>query len=545
MGTQARIAGIAACAAALMLAAPASGAGLPGDFDGDGRSDLAVGAPVEDLPSLPGGDQGFLSEVPGTIAGLDPASAVGWSQETAGLRGDGAEVGERFAANLTAGDFNGDGNADLVVGVPSESVRGAEGDGSSAGAVHVIYGSTGGLTTLGDDYITADDAGIAGDGAEQGDLFGQTVAAGDWDGDGRDDIAVAATQESLGAEFVGAITVLYGTPNGVATARSKVFHLSSKGMAGDGAEGQEQWGQQIVAGDWDGDGRDDLAASSTREVLGPDGQQEGAVNVLYGSRKGLTTKGDKSFTQATAGIPSDPEDFDQFGIELAGGDFDGDRADDLAIATREDGSSSFDGTGSVHVLYGGDGGLSASGDELLSKELDGFPSQGGQPADQFGNTLAAGRFDAGRQDELAIGIPGEDVGPPIRAARGVVADAGAVAVMYGSGAGLLSSGPGGTVTFDAELYTQNTPGIEGDGAEPSDQVGVGDFAVGDFDGAGREDLAIGVEREGVGAQSAAGAVHVLYGTLEGLTLDFDQYFTQSDADATSESIDFFGSSLAP
>ncbi len=554
MGVRALIAALTACAAGVP-AAPAAAAGLAGDFNGDGRSDLAIGAPLENIPEAAGADEGVVMVLPGDIAGLDPTDPahLALTQQTAGLAGDGAENGDRFGSALASGDFNGDGRADLVVGVSSEDVRGAEGTGDNAGAFHVIYGSAGGLTPTRDNFITGDEAGLAGDGAEAGDQFASSMAGGDFNGDGRDDLAVGAIDEEVSDdEFAGAVTILYGSPAGLVTARSRFITQDTRGIAGDGAESPDDFGFALAAGDFNRDGRDDLAAGSPGEALGSSGQRHGAVHLLYGSRKGITTKGDRLLTQDTPGIPTPAESLDQFGIALAAGDFDADKADDLAVGTREDGNpmSGFDRVGAVHVLYGATKGPTTKGNELLSKELDGFPIQGGVNGDNFGAALAAGRFDAGKTDDLAIGIPGQEVGSPIRrAASGgpPVTDAGAVAVMHSTNAGLLGRGPGGTVTFDADLLTQDTPDLEaGAGAGANEFFGQDALSVGDFDGAGREDLAIGVSRDTVAGQQAAGAFHVIYGFANGLSLNEDQYFDQADTGlGTVEALDFFGASLAP
>jgi FG-GAP repeat len=129
--------------------------------------------------------------------------------------------------------------------------------------------------------------------------------------------------------------------------------------------------------------------------------------------------------------------------------------------------------------------------------------------------------------DLAIGVPGEDVG-------GII-DAGAVNVLYGGAAGLTGSG--------SQLFTQNSPGV-GSAAEEFD--GFGDALVpGDFNNDGFADLAVGVPGESVGTIVSAGAVNVLYGGAGGLTGSGSQLFTQNSAGVGSaaEEDDFFGDAL--
>ncbi|MBZ0090441.1 MAG: hypothetical protein K8H90_08700, partial [Thermoanaerobaculia bacterium] len=119
---------------------------------------------------------------------------------------------EVFGSALAAGDFDGDGFADLAVGVPDEEVGGDQ----NAGAVHVYYGSVAGLTSVGEQLFDQDSPGIGG-GAEPGDFFGATLAAGDFDLDGFADLAIGASNEDLGdAGDAGAVWVLFGSLAGLA-----------------------------------------------------------------------------------------------------------------------------------------------------------------------------------------------------------------------------------------------------------------------------------------------------------------------------------------
>ncbi len=112
------------------------------------------------------------------------------------------------------------------------------------------------------------------------------------------------------------------------------------------------------------------------------------------------------------------------------------------------------------------------------------------------------------KDDLAIGVVGEDIG--------ALVDAGAVNVLYGSGAGLTATGD--------QLWHQDSPGVLG-GAEGGDSFGDA-LACGDFNGDGFDDLAIGVPLEDIGAIGNAGAVNVLYGSVAGLTASGDQLWHQ-------------------
>ncbi len=117
-----------------------------GDFDGDGYTDLAIGAPREDLAS--GADAGVAHVLYGSADGLTSAGNQLWFQGTSGFQGVLA-ANDNFGAALTTGDFNGDGRADLAIGVPGDTPSAATG----AGAVNVLYGEGTGLTANNVQYI--------------------------------------------------------------------------------------------------------------------------------------------------------------------------------------------------------------------------------------------------------------------------------------------------------------------------------------------------------------------------------------------------------
>jgi hypothetical protein len=153
-----------------------------GDFNNDGWDDLAVGAPGE----APGADpkSGFVFIFAGNISGLSPWSGL----DQSGLGAN--ENDDRFGFALSAGDFNNDGRDDLAVGAPGE----APGADPKSGWVFAFRGSSGGLTAW-----SAFGQGGLGEN-ERDDRFGWAMTAEDFNGDGRDDLAVGAPGESPGSE---------------------------------------------------------------------------------------------------------------------------------------------------------------------------------------------------------------------------------------------------------------------------------------------------------------------------------------------------------
>ena len=197
-----------------------------GDFNGDGFQDLAIGVPGEDVGTVI--DAGGVNVIYGSPTGLTNANDDFWSQNSSGIRGL-SEDGDRFGAAIAIGDFNGDAFDDLAIGVPWEDVGAI----ANAGSVNVIYGSITGLTNVGDDIWDQNRPGINGL-AEADDRFGSALAAGDFNNDGKVDIAIAAE---------GGNPIFHGNGNGGFSLKRELSNKSS---------------QDVAVGDFNNDGRDDV-----------------------------------------------------------------------------------------------------------------------------------------------------------------------------------------------------------------------------------------------------------------------------------------------
>lgn len=448
---------------------------------------------------------------------------------------------------LTAvfGDFNGDGFDDLAVGTPGEDI----GSDVDAGAVNVIYGTSSGLSSSGDQIWHQDSDGIDWR-AEDGDKFGSALAAGDFNGDGIVDLAIGVPGESVGdIKEAGAVFVLYGTGSGLAADDHQIWTQDSTGVA-DIPERFDHFGSALAAGDFDGDGIQDLAIGVPGENI--DGLNDaGAVHVLYGTADGLAGTGSQFIEQDADGIVGDNERYDMFGATLAAGNLGQSSADDLAIgAPGEDIGSRID-AGAVTVVYGQNGtGLlmstSRSFHQNTVNNSDDVPGVA-EDFDYFASSLAIGDINGDGIGDLAVGVPGEDIGS--------TKDAGAVNVFYGTSAdGLRING--------SEIRHQNSVGIKGT-AEEMDLFGTA-VAIGDFDGDGFGDLAIGVPGESIKIEGEliiddngdmytqtnldkanAGMVNVIYGGSGGLTTTDRTYHQDTEGIAGKvEENDAFGSWLA-
>lgn len=477
------------------LPAPAGRTGADvlatGDFNCDGRSDLAVGSPF----STVGGDDGAgsVSILYGdTMAGVAAAGAL-LDQDRGNIDGV-AGPDDRFGSSLTAADFDGDGCDDLVIGVPLEDLDA----GANAGMVTLVKGEAGGLAASNSD-VSMPSSGASPHGPVASHVKGFAVAAVPrmTDANARPYLAISATghdHDAL-AERSGGVSIrrsASGLLDGVAT----FFERSD--LPGETDRYAGAFGEVLAAGDFDGDGYGDLVAytqalngcffSGSNCVV-----NEGALFVNYGAGSAANFRYEV-LHQNVSGIAGSVEQSDKFGENMAVGDFNDDGYDDLAIGISSEDINGLSNAGMVTVLYGHPGGLAvnaASSDSFDDGDFSGLLQEAG---DEFGRGLAAGDFNRDGFDDLAIGVPGETL---VNGGTAV----GSVVVANGSAAGIV-------------LGTRTVINLDQSGRSRALDFYGRQLAVGDFNNDNVDDLAVTLPNRKDASQENKGAVHIVFSTAD-------------------------------
>ncbi len=419
---------------------PQTGAGFgaavsaAGDVNGDGYSDIVIGAPDFD-DGEPGAGKVFVYY--GSANG--PSTTAGWTAE-------GNQTGAHLGAGVSlAGDVNGDGYGDLIVSAPDYDDAQA-----GVGAVYVYFGSGDGLSATPDWTAVGDQAGAR---------FGGAVRlAGDVDGDGYSDIIIGAPDYDAGATDTGKVFVYHGSANGPGSTPDWT-------AAGDQA-GAYFGAAAAGAGDVNSDGYADVIVGAPGYTNGETG--EGRVFVYHGSSVGLSANADWTAESNQAGA--------SFGAAVApAGDVNGDGYADIIVGAPAYDNGQTD-EGRAFVYHGSAAGLGSSAAWTAE-------------SDQAGALLGAAVGPAGDVNgdgyaDVVVGIPEYDGGQT---------DEGRICVYTGSAAGLSS----------ACVWS-----LESDqaGARLGAAVGV----AGDVDGDGWSDVIAGAPGYD-GAQSDVGRAYVMRG----------------------------------
>ena len=309
-----------------------------GDFNGDGFADLIIGAADGDSNGDSRAGESYVvfgkADWSGTAA-LDLSALTGSTGLTPGFRLDGIDIFDHSGVSVaSAGDVNGDGFTDLIIGAPFAT---ANGD-SSAGESYVVFGAASGLTPTFDLSTLNGSNGFRLDGVDPGDRSSISVAsAGDVNGDGFADIIIGAMLADPGADNAGESYVVFGKASGFAASLDLSTLDNDNGFRLDGI-GLGDWSGHSVAsaGDVNGDGFADLIIGAPNAA-----SNVGESYVVFGLKPDAAVN--RTGTNA-----------DQ---TLAGGDF-GDTLSGLAgkdTLWGNGGNDSLDGGAGDDILKGGTG----------------------------------------------------------------------------------------------------------------------------------------------------------------------------------------------
>ncbi|MFI7602270.1 FG-GAP repeat protein [Actinoplanes sp. NPDC049681] len=417
-----------------------------GDFDGDGYDDLVVGDPTE-VDGTNRTAAGGLWILPGSAGGLKVSAIRHLNQSSAGVPGT-AEAGDEFGGALAAGDVNGDGRADLAVGLPGESA----GSVADAGGAVMFLSDAQGVSTTGARWLDQGTANMPGT-PTAFDRFGSELAIGHFNHDGYGDLAIASPGENEGGTGPsrGMVNLILGSGAGLNVIG--VFSVEGDdfgSVAPDVRPVRLGYGGLALA-DVNGDGADELFAG-TPEAAVAGAAGAGMVAVLEGSNDGFFVTASSVVTRKTADVPGDPAAADSFGAAVAAGDVTGDGFGDLVVGVPGqdvvDAPMAPPGTvrdaGVVSQFRGSATGLVARGDLSQGYEyVDGIS----EPGDRFGHDVRLVNLDGADGLDALISSPGE---------RG--ADAGAPAPAPGDTPGAVYECLGGDPNF---MYgTHRTTGTD-------------------------------------------------------------------------------------
>lgn len=379
-----------------------------------------------------------------------------------------------FGSSVTAiGDLDGNGVTDLVVGAQFDTANGVSG-----GAIYVLRMASDG-TVLTDGVTKIGNSLNGGPSLSFGDAFGFSVAAiGDLDGDGVIDLAVGAFGDTTNGVQGGAVYLLRMNVDGTVKSFTKIVS-DTNGLPT--LVNGDQFGRSVAAiGDLDGDGVTDLAVGANTDDTS--GNARGAVYVLRMNSDG-TVKGATKIASGTNGGPT-LTDFAQFGSSVAAlGDLNGDGVTELVVGAPN-GNGGF---GETYLLRLNGQGVAQSVTRIASGVN--APDLGANLR-QLGSSVAAvGDLDGNGVTDLAIGASRDQTGGISR---------GAVYMLR-----MQSNGTASSVTQIAH-NTNGGPALADD-----DSFGSSVAAIGDLNGDGVTDLAVGAINDDTGG-SDRGAVHVLF-----------------------------------
>jgi hypothetical protein len=349
------------------------------------------------------------------------------------------------------------------------------------------------------------------------DEFGYSVASGDLNGDGFDDLIVGARNFDKGTNSnLGAVYVFYG---GASFAGKDLSNGGTADASFYGSSAGDEFGCSVESGDVNRDGFNDLIVGACKNDQNSDADSDaGAAYIFYGSSalagKDLSNGGtaDATFYGAAAG--------DEFGNSIASVDVNGDGFDDLIVGAFQSDYNSEDDSnaGAVYVYYGR---ADLKDQDLSDGDMEDATFYGSSENNHFGNSIASGDVNGDGFLDIIVGA--------------FFNDAGAAYVFYGGASFAGKDLSDSSITADVSFY----------GKKEGDYFGIS-VAAGDVNGDGETDLIVGAQYNDDSVNAAnAGAAYVFYGGASFAGKDLSDSSITADATFYGKGgSDFFGSSIS-
>jgi len=317
-----------------------------GDINGDGISDIIVGAPTANPKGRK--EAGTCYVVYGKKGGYSEPLELSNLEPHEGFVIQGAKAGDWLGNSVnSAGDFNGDGINDIILGAYSANRNNM----LSPGVSYIIYGQHYYPTSI-DLAILQSSQGFAIQGAQGYEIAGNSVdTAGDFNGDGIDDVIIGAPGATpQGRASAGVSYVIYGKKGGYPETINLSNLSPSVGIPIQGASAYQTCGQSVSSADVNGDGISDVIVGCPADRNMP-----GSSYVIYGKKGGYTGTIDLKYLSKDDGfLIEGAEQNDQCGTSVSGTkDVNGDKIDDMIIGAP---NANLNTPGIAYVIYGKAGG---------------------------------------------------------------------------------------------------------------------------------------------------------------------------------------------